>query len=167
MKNANLSRLGGFTLIELLVVVLIIGILAGVALPQYQKAVTKTRFMRLLPLTKAISDAENVYYMANGAYTLNFDDLDIALPSGATYATSSRLDYDNYYCYLRWDGAAMESSSVYCNDKSPNAPTLEKYFVDTNYICWGISDFAQGVCKSVSGGATPEEHATGGFGYRF
>ncbi len=72
----------GFTLIELLVVVLIIGILSAVALPQYQKAVKKTRLMRLAPLVKALADAEEVYFLANGKYTPFASDLDISWPQG-------------------------------------------------------------------------------------
>ena len=55
----------GFTLIELLVVVLIIGILASVAVPQYRKAVTKARTVRVLPLLRALANAEESFYMAN------------------------------------------------------------------------------------------------------
>ena len=78
------KRRGGFTLIELLVVVLIIGILTAVALPQYQKAVARTRLAGAISLATSIVQAERVYHMANGEYTVDVDHLDIQLPGEFT-----------------------------------------------------------------------------------
>ena len=79
-KSSPGAKNAGFTLIELLVVVLIIGILAAIALPQYEVVVLKSRMSSVLPMMKAIKDAEERYYLANGRYVDGFEELDIDLP---------------------------------------------------------------------------------------
>ena len=66
-----------FTLIELLVVVLIIGILAAIAVPQYQKSVWRSKAKGMLFNLKSLHEAMQVYNLANGSYPTKLSDLDI------------------------------------------------------------------------------------------
>lgn len=70
----------GFTLMELLVVVLIIGILAAIAVPQYKKATEKSRMVEAVSWINAAYKAEQLYQEANDVYTSHLDELDIEMP---------------------------------------------------------------------------------------
>ena len=87
MERKNKS---GFTLIELLVVVLIVGILAAVALPQYTTAVEKARAAEALSLMNAVAGSIERYRFQKDAWPAanNFNKLDIEVP----YQSAS-----NYY----------------------------------------------------------------------
>ena len=102
-----------FTLIELLVVVLIIGILAAITVPQYQKAVDKTRYASLMTLTRAIADAQEVYYLANNEYATDFTKLDIGMPATniQNQNTSSVATFQWGDCYL-WKQQEVQCSNI-------------------------------------------------------
>ncbi len=98
----------GFTLIELLVVVLIIGMLAAVALPQYQKAVAKARAVDMVSTIDAAKKAVELYALGEPATevvqifdsstgTDQLSDLGITIPM-------SQNIKDNYNVTVTWEG---------------------------------------------------------------
>lgn len=75
----------GFTLIELLVVVLIIGILSAVALPQYTKAVEKSRATEAITLLGSLANAEDIYKMSTGKLYGRFEPVGYSVAGGNFY----------------------------------------------------------------------------------
>ena len=131
-KNANQSRFcskAAFTLIELLVVVLIIGILAAVAVPQYQKAVEKSRVTEAVLMLNNLYRAYWVCALSHTPYEcMNFDALDIEMPS--EILTAGCIDSS---CFNTKDWQYGVASHFYANrvingDTSNNPYYLTLYF---------------------------------------
>ena len=154
----------GFTLIELLVVVLIIGILAAVAVPQYQKSVAKAKVSKNIPLINAFAQAMERYYLANGSYppsTSNFDEinsyLDIALPQEVIKdngAFSGISLFNSPYYSSVWIQFKLTNTS--------NRVLLIKMLKHSNYYgdlsdeigCIGTEGLGMDTCSSICGHGT-------------
>lgn len=139
----------GFTLIELLVVVLIIGILSAVALPQYQKAVEKSRAMQAVIVVRSVRDAQEVYYMANGSYAPTLDLLDIEPPDD-TVLKNFQWDSSSFnrgrFALQRINNPAYKYLIIFSADHRSNLAGAEG-----SLYCVALPSQAQSVevCKSI------------------
>ena len=88
--NANIQK--GFTLIELMIVVAIIGILAAIAIPQYQNYIAKSQVSRVMGETGALKtayeDCLNTGKTAIGDCDMGFTGSDIASLSEPVTSTA-------------------------------------------------------------------------------
>ena len=168
MKNANISRLGGFTLIELLVVVLIIGILAAMALPQYFKAVERSRMAEAITLIDSIVKSQRRKFMQTNDYAYDFRGLDVA-PKGASgtiYFTKGDPEtgeggngFRIALLPFNFTGSFLIANRMV--DGNTSHPSLQyqyglyRYFQSDNVTCSGFNQAGRELCADFCGIDTP------------
>ncbi len=153
------SAVWGFTLIELLVVVLIIGILAAVALPQYKRAVLKGRLTQMLVYMDTLKKGAELYYMANGQYPNDVTALDIDITGQAvTLGQSQKITQGTTVAATFADGTECAVSVAWtaCQDNDFFLYRLHDSYTSSNnliphgLLCHGRKADAKKICASLS-----------------
>lgn len=154
LKNAVKRNIDGFTLIELLVVVLIIGILAAVALPQYRVAVEKSRATQLIARVGALYNAAQIYRMDTGAWPTDVRLLSVDVTAGAAKLDKTNISEEEHTgvwykdgssCMVNTAGAACQGSRVY----------IVHLWGEKSMLCNGNDESGEKACRSLGGGGVP------------
>ena len=141
----------GFTLIELLVVILIIGILAAFALPQYLNAVAHSRYSQLQIAASALRTAAQRYHLSTGAWPDDFSVLDISF-QGEVSEDGATLTMKDSFCEYYADENGADPMLACFSSKSPEVGYLSFYNREERYCLAPSSDKkAQHFCLSLEG----------------
>ncbi|MBO5911515.1 MAG: hypothetical protein J6Q05_04940 [Elusimicrobiaceae bacterium] len=143
---------------ELLVVVLIIGILATVAVPQYKYAVNKTKYQKVIAVADAIYKSQLVFYTEHGYYTTNFKELILDI-SGVTYERKTsegavwaqRFLGNKVECVLTTDSMVTTSTKVTCSTEV--GPLYGIWYSEPSVprACISKNEKQENFCKRITG----------------
>jgi len=145
-KNEN-----AFTLIEMLVVVLIIGILAAIALPQYQTVKEKTIMTEGIALVKHIAESNQRYYLVNGDYANDIQNLDIEFSgTPVSYYDINRIETSNFVISATGYGGTLQNPLIaVVQEKSLIKYYIEIFAQNPNVIKCGYYEKATQIQKNL------------------
>ncbi len=144
----------GFTLIELLVVVLVIGILAAIAVPQYSLSTAKSRFYRAKETVNELKKASRFYYLQNGVYPTKMSQLDFT----HKFKDSCCFTTPDYTCSITNSGNEISCKThgnqdimLYLVNVKTNKAICRAYSKDT-------SDIYNRICQQDTGKSAPDKN---------
>ena len=114
----------GFTLIEILVAVLIMGILASVAAPQYMISVNKARATEAMNLLSAVVAAQELWYDRKLAYTPDVNELPV------DFQKYSGFQYAKPWCTRMSDGLVRTCFTATDKYGSDHIPMFEFHLLN-------------------------------------
>jgi type IV pilus assembly protein PilA len=124
----------GFTLVELMIVVAIIGILAAVAVPYYQRYIQRSRLTSLvLPGVHATQTNCGSYFSLNGTF-----------PTGATFATLLGDANSTYYSVT---GPAAGGTAVTFTIRNLSATGPLQALANSTLVCSAVMDTNKSMIK--------------------
>lgn len=154
----------GFTLIELLVVVLIIGILAAMAMPQYFKAVERSRMTEADTLLGSIAQAQRRKFLQVNRFVTDYRALDVSPKdsSGSVYYTKGNpttgANGNGFSIVLA--GTGFQDGKATATRHSDSGAlqytyTLSRFYQGDNVTCTGTNTAGQELCADFCGIDTP------------
>jgi type IV pilus assembly protein PilA len=108
MKQTSQTSTKGFTLVEIMIVVVIIGLLAAMAIPAFQKVRTSSQDKAVLNNARQLSAAADQYFLENGVSTA----APTSLIGAANYVKSLNLVANETYPTGYTQGVTITISGV-------------------------------------------------------
>lgn len=166
MKNNK-----AFTLIELLVVILIIGILAAIAIPQYKLSVAKSKFAILKQYNEKIVDDAIQYFLIydnwpNTLKVLNTDfgeyisDTNIKIGPNMECEIENNSDWEYFSCRYIVNSRRMFSYRIRMIIKHPNIKLHLKRYRDCQVWTADLNSVYHKMCQQESGKKEPSQCST-------